>query len=291
MEKVNIDQFYVSPDDLDSYVKELYKKILNSKYYREILLRGFTNEEIMDNVTKFSDFINGLEKAEKIKTYDDCVKNDCYKRVELVRNDGIIERVFVLLKPYQDYLDYYAHFDAYDLSDEYCKSDWSNIRRDIKQSVVKNTRQNNWLYFKGEIKSGRTYTAMAVINKKYAAQNSKICVLNSYTRIKELNDAYFKDKDDFNNLMKQYVNADVLLFDDFGREYKNEFIRDTIISPIISERASLNKMTIFTSDFSLDDLMTMYSFNTKTGQIITNNIKGIIKNKIVKEIDLGVGVY
>ena len=74
--------------------------------------------------------------------------------------------------------------------------------------------------------------------------------------------------------------------DDFGNEFVNDFIRDTIIYPIISTRHNKNLMTIFTSDFTIDEIETLYS-TSKAGQLRAKQICKIISTSVKKEIDLG----
>ena len=76
------------------------------------------------------------------------------------------------------------------------------------------------------------------------------------------------------------------LVDDFGNEFKTDFIRDAIIFQIISNRASKKVFTIFTSDFTIDEIQELYS-TSKAGAIRARQIANLIKGSAGKEINLG----
>ena len=74
-------------------------------------------------------------------------------------------------------------------------------------------------------------------------------------------------------------------------EYKNDFIRDGILFEILSKRASDKLFTIFTSDFSIEDVVALYS-TTKSATIRAKQIGKIIKNNAEEEINLGeISIY
>ena len=91
MEKLNAN-LHISNDSLKEYQKELYAKILNDDDFHILVEEGYTNQEIFDNVMKFSEYLSDIKKARKIRTYEDCLKANMTQRLILVRNGKIIER-------------------------------------------------------------------------------------------------------------------------------------------------------------------------------------------------------
>ena len=92
-------------------------------------------------------------------------------------------------------------------------------------------------------------------------------------------------------MLDLYSTCQVLIIDDFGSEFKNDFIRDAILMQIIVKRSAKKLFTIFTSDYTIDQIETLYSTN-KIAQIQAERIFKIIRNECKKEISLGdVGVY
>ena len=62
--------------------------------------------------------------------------------------------------------------------------------------------------------------------------------------------------------LQDLIAVDLLVLDDFGNEYKNVFIRDTIIYPLLNERLKNGKLTWFTSAYTVKDIINMYSFKS-----------------------------
>ena len=95
MEKLNAN-LHISNDSLKEYQKELYAKILNDDDFHILVEEGYTNQEIFDNVMKFSEYLSDIKKARKIRTYEDCLKANMTQRLILVRNGKIIERACLI---------------------------------------------------------------------------------------------------------------------------------------------------------------------------------------------------
>ncbi len=82
-----------------------------------------------------------------------------------------------------------------------------------------------------------------------------------------------------------YINVDVLVIDDFGDEYKNEFIRDSITLAILNGRARNNLITIFTSAFNFNEISDMYSINVE-GRARSRQLKNVLEDYAEKPIDI-----
>ena len=149
--------------------------------------------------------------------------------------------------------------------------------------------QTNWIYLTGGIGSGKTYVAalMAIdLAKRAMKGKSPICFIDSAKRVLELTDLSKKNNDEFKKKLEQYSNVPVLVIDDFGHEFINDFIRDAIIHEIISTRCNKRLFTIFTSNYSLDEIETLYTTSNR-GAIISKQIVKTIKAMCGQEINLG----
>ena len=141
--------------------------------------------------------------------------------------------------------------------------------KSVKSQSSIEVKNNNWIYLTGALRSGRTYCAIAIINSSVKNGNDHLAFLDSAKEIKILSDLFFNSRNEFENKMNLIKNSHLLVFDGFGNEYVNDIVRDSIIIPILQYRAMNNLMTVFTSDFSLEDLITLYSKKDKEG----NNIR------------------
>lgn len=290
MEKVKMN-LKISNNDLKEYSNTLYNEIQNDKFFSRVKEEGWADLEIKNNVTKFKEYLADMHKAEEIKTYEDCLKNNMTSRLVLIRNRNIIERSYEPLKPYQDYIDYISKFFYADFGDLPHDASFNNVIKRIKSSLGRNYKSNKWAYLSGTLRSGRSYAALAFLNWYYEKNkdNEKIryAFIDFPLRVKELNDLYFKNKTDFNELIDAYSNIDYLVIDNFGNEYKNELIRDGIIYPILMNRAAKKKMTIFTSDFSLSELTYLYNFKKGYPDLMAKKILELLKSTIGEETNCG----
>ena len=150
---------------------------------------------------------------------------------------------------------------------------------------------DEWIFINGENNTGRSYLAATIAVDIAKNKKGPICFLNSALRFKELLDLSYSNKNRFQELLDLYSTCQVLIIDDFGSEFKNDFVRDAILMQIIIKRSSKKLFTIFTSDYSIKQIETLYSAN-KIAQIQAERIFRIIRNECKKEISLGeVGVY
>lgn len=273
-----------SNNDLEDYRKELFTAILDDPDYKVIVKQGFTNEEIYNNVTKFTEFLNDLKMARKIKTYEDCKLFDKYERVVLYRNGDIIEKQYIPLAPYQEYLDTIKKFVIRDIPEGDENADFMSLKQGVKRAISLKLSNNKWVYLYGAVRSGRSYVASAMINRKYKNECNSIAFLNCPIRFKELSELYFKDPVYFKELMNEYQNVDYLVLDDFGSEYKNELIRDSILIPLLKARISNKKITSFTSDFKIDQVKELYTFKKDNNNIMLEQLMDLLKINCDKEI-------
>ena len=163
MEKVKMN-IKISNNDLKEYSNTLYNEIQNDKFFSRVKEEGWTDLEIKNNVTKFKEYLADMHKAEEIKTYEDCLKNNMTSRLVLVRNRNIIERSYEPLKPYQDYIDYISKFFYADFGDLPHDASFNNVIKRIKSSLGRNYKSNKWAYLSGTLRSGRSYAALAFLN-------------------------------------------------------------------------------------------------------------------------------
>lgn len=271
MEKIKSNIKY-STNDLADYSKELYNNILNDDLYPVLVKEGWENSEIQKNVSKFKEYLEDMHKAKEIKTYEDCIANNMTQRLILVRNGKLIERNYETLLPFKEHTDYLNHFCVYDFNNLPSDASSRKCVKSLFNAISNKLKAGCWIYLYGAPRSGRSYAAFGILNdlhkmKKY--KESTFGFADSILRFKQLNDLYFTDKQYFNELLTNYSNVDFLVIDNFGSEYKNELIRDTILFPIIQERHAKNKLTIFTSDFTIEEVKELYSFKKYGRDIVS----------------------
>jgi DNA replication protein DnaC len=290
MEKIRVKKENYDKD-LEDYKNEIYNKISSDKeFYASLIRHGFCDAEILSHLSTFNDYYNNYLIKKQIKTYADCVRLNCFNAMFLTKDENKdIVRTFEPFAPVKEKIDYNSCFITKDFDDEFDNLKWSDIKNaNIKKNISSLIKNNKWIYLSGATRCGKSYIAIALLNNFISKNHKKVAFINATTRFKELMDLYSSynkdDKEEFFKEFDLYCNCDLLVIDDFGNEYKNEGIRDNVVIPLIKNRVSKNKLTIFTSEFSIDDVCTLYSINKQVGEIKSKQLKNILRSKIDAEL-------
>lgn len=297
MEKLKVNLDYQSDESILLEMRKAYDNCPTAiKFCKD---RGIPDEVINNDITKVYDFVSDLNYCKNCPGVKKCAKTNPLLCTNLVYTYGILERQLVPCKKIIARIKYERLFEVRDFPEEWLdisiKQD-VNISKQRKAAVLKynegmKTGKNTWIYLVGRKNSGRSYLAAAMVVDAAKKEKGPICFLDSSLRIRELNDMSLKRKEEFQETLDHYSNVPILVFDDFGNEYKTDFIRDAIIFQIISNRASKKLLTIFTSDFTIEEIKELYS-TSKAGALRAKQIANIIRDNAIEENDLGdIAIY
>ena len=257
------------------------------------------DDELIDkNITKIYDFVSDINYCKKCPGMNQCQKTNPYLVTKIIYVDGVLDRQLVPCKELVKRNEFLHEFKIRDFEDEWLDTkiktlDRSNARAKVLQKYTNfvNDESTSCLYIVGEQNSGRSYLAATLAVDLANRKKGPICYLNTAKRVKELADASYKNNDKFQALMELYCTCNVLILDDFGNEFKNDLIRDSIIFELISRRSAAHLFTIFTSDFSIEDIVTLYS-TSKSAALRAKQIGRLIKVNAQEEISLGeISIY
>ena len=292
MEKIKVNLDIMSSDEI---LEEMYQEYLRCptvvKYLNKL---GLNDEQIRNNISKIYDFVSDTNYCLKCPGVDACQKNNPLFCTRITYKNGFIDREISPCKRFLERMKFQNQFIIRDFSDEWLDKKLFDLdKNDVRNKILNlyNGRYlkdniNDWFYIKGGQNTGRSFTAALISVDIAKKEKGPIIFANCTNRISELTDSYFKDKDKFKKEIDRYSSVPVLVLDDFGNEVKNDIVRDAIIFPILSNRASKRLFTIITSDFSINEIINLYSTN-KAGEIRANQIGKIIKNISGKEFNLG----
>lgn len=127
-----------------------------------------------------------------------------------------------------------------------------NILRDTEKG-----KKVKGLYIYGKNRIGKTYFISCLANelsKKYTT-----CFLYYPDFSRSITDSISDQT--LENKIKLLKNADFLIFDDFGQGRKSSWLRDSVLLPIIQHRINFDLPILFTSNFSLEELVEVLSMN------------------------------
>lgn len=291
MERIKVNMNVMSSDEI---LEQMYQEYLACpraiKYLANL---GLNDKQIRNNIAKIYDFVNDLKYCAKCPGVEKCQKENPLFCTKITYKNGYVDREIAPCKMFLKQVVFENQFIIRDFDDEWLDKKVSDLDKNDGRTKIMGKytkfvgdRINEWLFISGIQNSGRSFTAAVLANDIARKNLGPIIFANCSKRVNELVEYYFKDKERFKKEIERYSTVPVLVLDDFGNEVKSDIIRDAIIFPIISNRASKKLFTIITSDFSIEDIVTMYSTN-KAGEIRAKQIGKILKVASGKEINLG----
>lgn len=300
MEKLNMEKKFKFESD-ESVIKEMmeaYKNCPSAVKYISSL--GLTSEDIEDNISKIFDLVCDLNYCKNCPGIKDCQKENPRMVTKIVLNNGFVERQLTPCKKLIAQIEFerqfiYRDFDEHLLYKSLKDIEARNVegRKELlkRYSEYKKNNDTSWIFLNGVEGTGRSFLA-AILSVDIAKRNGgPIAFINALTRIKELSSLSFKNENEFQRRMSILSGVPVLVIDDFGNEYKSDATRDLVLFPLLQKRAARRLLTIFTSDFNIDEIVEMYSPN-RAAQIRAGQIGRLLKSMCKEEISLGdVSIY
>ena len=294
MERLKIDQVSLesSDNELMEKMKQYYLSSPTSvKYINDL---GISEQEVEDNISKIYDFAFDVEYCKKCPGVKKCAKANPLLCIKIIYDHGVVDRQLVPCKELLKQVAFERQFVVKDFNDDWLDATLRNIDRNkgrdealLKYRDFIKNNQNSWIYLIGNKNSGRSYFAAVLTIDAARKEKGPICFLDSTSRLRELGDlSKDRKKEEFDKKLALYSNVPILVLDDFGNEFKSDFSRDAILFPILSTRASKRLLTIFTSDFTIEEIQTLYG-TTKVGEIRAKQLANLIKSMSEKEINLG----
>ncbi len=286
----HIDQ--IDEATLTKMEEEVFNNPKAVKYLRQL---GLSDEAIKNNITKIYDFAVDMNNCRGCKGIKYCNKEPKYLVTSVTYKKGIVDRNIIPCKKYLEYTNFKRKFIVYDFEEEWLNNSITsvnNLASKPKQEIlavfkeVCTKNSNKWIFIKSGIATGKSYYA-ATLASVGARQNffNSIAFINVPDRFKELADLAFSKNPKFAEDIEKYKNVEFLVLDDFGNEFKSDFVRDNILYPILSHRVRNKLFTIITSNYSIDDCANMYQTNNASKPKI-EQIRQMLNLMCNKEITL-----
>lgn len=286
--------------DVKNYINKLVDELRNDIEVYEII-RGLnlTVGEVRDNIAKLTNFKDDFHICKNCNGINKCPKDTPCIVMHLKKEGNFVNSSY---EPCHKVLEKIAIDNKYlcaDFPDEWKLStiktlDRSETRKLAIEEFVKILKgeSSRWIFVSGNHKTGKSFLLVTFANEFASYKKQQVAVANSSRLISSLADSYYKDKDEFSRQMVALSNVDLLVLDDFGEEYKNEFIRDQIVLPLLSSREHNSKLTFFSSEFSIDEISKLYSIGKTSGPIRGRQLANILNSMCRNEFDItGASIY
>ena len=293
MKKVNLDpKTYLTPE-LKSVMDEELEALKNDElvypFVRDEL--KITKKEATMYIAALLDYQEDVHYCAHCPGLDRCQKNNPHFSMTLRREDGVIARHY---DPCVKMMSLASFNNRYLICS--FPPDWRDASmKDIATSVssrnlvlnwmtkIASGMSDRWLYLTGSNGSGKTYM-LACFANFITQMQGKGAFCDTTSLLEELKSLSINNKEEFEVRMKALREASIVVFDDFGNEFKTEYSFTSLLYPIISYRAKENKVTCFASDFSMDQIAAMYQ--TKIGPERAAQFRDLLKIKCKKEYDV-----
>ncbi len=292
MDKVKITDLF--DDNLDAAIAEQYQSLIaDPRVNQEIKRLGASESEVKENIAAFIAFQDDQSYCSSCPDLSGCQKPQRHYQVRLERVGRFIERTFapcplLMAKMEQDRRYLYSDFDAIWKDATLALLDGKQSRTQAIAAALAVIRGQSfrWLFLTGAHRVGKSYLMVTFINELLSQGAKQAAVINAGIRFKEMMDAAINDKTGFKQLFERLATVDVLGIDDFGNEYKSDFLRDQIVYPLLLERAKNKKITLFTSDFKIHEIGTLYA-TSDAGKIRSRQLVRLLKDYAENELEVG----
>ena len=285
VEKMPIPSIHASLDVEKIKLEYLGRIKSNFEFLSFLVQCGINLDIINENAVKLNDFLDEWEHCKSCSDMNQCpFSNSHFIRVP-VNEDGKLVFKYQYCSKYEKEVKRKAFIkiNDYDVNTENIMMSDINfieVRRallgDLLKYLLSGKTEKSVFFISGKPRSGASYISNIYLNNFVTKWDKYGAFLNSYIRFLELNHAFFKNKEKFNELFTLYTSVDILILSKISSVYFSDFARDNILFPILSERTRKKLFTIITSEVSLTDFITSISGKTPASSIKGKQIKQLL---------------
>ena len=286
--------------DMKKLIEELLAALKADRHvYESLKPLGLTNKEVRDNIGKLADYQEDFNICKNCPGFDKCPKKEKHISTYVFKDGNYLTTRSEPCKKFIEEMAIESKYLVRDFPTEWRKStiknlDLSDNRRPLIRdflNIIKG-KTHKWLFVKGNHKVGKSYVLVTFANEFVALGLGQVAVINATKQFKDIADIAYSDKEGFKMTIEALSKVPLLVIDDFGQEYKNELIRDQIVIPLLNERAHNDKLTLFSSEFTIQEIQQLYSIGRNGGSIRGKQLGSLLTDMCEKEYDLtGASIY
>ncbi len=291
MQKINV-------RSIRSKATEEYRHELANEYIKKSWVRNFLNKYDLDEnylIENLGTFIRineenevcehcvGYEKCPKLSkgfqtSYnplnDEVIYASCERRNEYEKvSNNYIRR---------DFLDEWVTLDL--LSDVKVNPLRKGIQIALMQLLNDTTDKGIYLYGLGE--SGKSFILASFCNELIRAKNKKVAFVDVSSFLNELKNLFGVSNADIEEKIKELQMVDVLVLDDIGGETYSAWSINDVLLKIIDYRNRNNLLTLYTSQYSLNELKKEYEKKSSKASRLIQKILAHSKELELKSLEL-----
>lgn len=246
--------------------------IKNDAYINDFIKRNnLTEEYVLNHLNVFKRVIESRNKCVSCKGLYMCNQNGVGERLDVKFDQILIEEIeycdYMLQKNKENSLS--KSFVFNDIPECYNNVCLENIKPyDDENGLfvqlydILEKKNNNGLYICGDMGVGKTYLCIALANS-LVKKGEKVAFVKISSFINEMRRLVANDSQKFDEYLNKLKDVDYLFLDDIGSESVSTFSRDDILFTLLDYRMENNKITIFTSNLSKQDIVKHYTYDKR----------------------------
>ena len=278
---MNLDLGFSDNEELQTERGQIADSLKKDAYFLACLKKlGIDSSLIERFPMKLNRYREQLYICKECKGLSYCVNKDVGHTATLSIENGKLKQAYNPCKYMQEVLrkekkereetPYLKKYILNDVPNDCLRADFDtiNISKGEKASYIKAVNlldsslpYEKGYYLYGDVGVGKTYLASCISNY-YAKQNQSIAFIHVPTYLNHLKNS-FDSNVEYEFYLNSVRNADVVVFDDIGAESVTSWSRDDILEPLLNERMNRRLLTIFTSNYSQEDLLQYYRTSSK----------------------------
>lgn len=207
--------------------------------------------QVIDNANTFYEYLRYTNEAPVNPQIEGHLFLNDYGNVEFGYRYTSAYQKLLELKQYIECLYMDEQLLKADIKDFSAQVDSQAVIRAIQvvKAIQTGAHLSKGLFISGENGVGKTHM-LAAIAKEFCKKETKVILVFVPELIRTLKQNSYEA----NTLVRKLQNTPILMLDDLGAEMQTSFSRDEILLPILNSRMNTNKLTFFSSNFSLKDL-------------------------------------
>ncbi|WP_033161535.1 hypothetical protein [[Mycoplasma] collis] len=248
-------------NNLETYKEEILKEAIRLPKFQKIIKREkITLQEAKDNISYF------IQAMKKNSEYE----------IDLVRNDeGKLKPIYSVKKNA-------SQFKKNFWLTEITEINFDNVEK-IEKSIDSNrlTKNLNSFYYQKTLNNKENlFDVLAV--KIAKSSNKSIAFINTNDLMFYTFDKAIKDNSLFAFINKKFKEVDILFLDDIGSENDSNWFLNSLLIPILKYRDTFEKVTYFSSYYSLNNLHKAYS-DKKVDLLTIKKFVSVVESLSIKK--------
>ena len=256
-------------DDNQNFQKqkeESINELMNDPYIMKVLSDGKVGRDFVeDNWVEFLDFQEDMQKCKNCTGLHQCHKvSKGMKQAVNVENQHL-KTVLLPCKYGKEILEkqnILSHITVSNVSDDLLLSDLKSIKdimnKELASTIdhfLSNTSKKG-LFIYGTSGCGKS-TLAGFLTRSLAKQGYRLGYIHFPTYLIDLKNSFSEFGND--NNIEELRNVDYLVIDDLGGENVTGWSRDEVLAAVLTYRNQNKKITLFTSQYTQDDLIKIYT--------------------------------